>query len=281
MARIRSIWPTQWVDGAFLRLKPIERLLVLALRNIADDNGIFLLDPVEIKAQCLPSDEVDVTRIVQVLCADDTRIVRVFSANGSEYGQLRNFAEYQSPQKPKFHYPAPEQGPNDGPEWALNSKFPNDLHYSNLLVPYADDTGTIPVQYPYCKERKGMEGSGKESTHPPNPPPGGAASESPRQKQEGFKKSAPKTHDNLETKTPEFLTFWNLYAKKKNSGQAAKTWNKINPSKATVGLIMAAAKHQGRPKRREAPVHAQPVDMAESAGLVGQTQWPSSTRGQD
>jgi hypothetical protein len=106
MPRIRSLHPGQWTDADFCKLKPIARLLCLGLRNIADDHGVFIWDPYEIKIALLPVDNADIPVLLRDLYRTGT--VLKFRCDGRFYGQLRNFITYQKPQKPKYAHPWPK-----------------------------------------------------------------------------------------------------------------------------------------------------------------------------
>ena len=126
MARIRSIHPGQWTDDKFLSCSPLCRLLVLALRNESDDNGIFKWNLVEIKIRCLPLDNVDVQELLDE--AIQYNQLRKFEANDSTYGIIRNFQDWQRPKSPTFIYPVPEEllplkGRGMGKGYRLNDKY--------------------------------------------------------------------------------------------------------------------------------------------------------------
>jgi hypothetical protein len=103
MARIRSLHPGQWTDEEFVSCSAEARLLALALRNEADDNGVFQWKPTTLKMRLLPADSVDCAELLQELV--DTRQVMKFEVDGKSYGAIRNFHAFQSPRKPRPVYP--------------------------------------------------------------------------------------------------------------------------------------------------------------------------------
>lgn len=107
MGRIRSTHPDQWTDEAFVSCSPLARLFGLALRNIADDNGIFPWKPMQLRWQLLPNDNVDANELLCELL--DTNQVMRFDADDGTFGMIRNFARFQSPQRPSFKYPTPTE----------------------------------------------------------------------------------------------------------------------------------------------------------------------------
>ncbi|HEY0836722.1 MAG TPA: hypothetical protein VGE72_22620 [Azospirillum sp.] len=107
MARIRSVHPGLFTDEAFVSCTPLARLLSIGLWTEADDYGVFEWKPVTIKMRLLPVDNADVGALLAELEAGN--LIRRFSANGKEYGAVRNFCRYQRPKKPKAHYPLPAE----------------------------------------------------------------------------------------------------------------------------------------------------------------------------
>lgn len=103
MARIRSTHPGQWSDEDFVALSFPARILALALRNVADDHGIFEWKPLTIKMQLLPADSIDVADLLSEMVANN--IVTEFDAEGKRYGAIRNFMKWQRPKKPSYQYP--------------------------------------------------------------------------------------------------------------------------------------------------------------------------------
>lgn len=113
MARIRSTHPTQWTDAKFLSMSPMARLLTIAVRNEADDQGIFKWKPIELKIRLLPLDNVDMQALLSEMEAADQ--VRRYEINGAEYGIIRNFTKYQKPKSPNSLYPQPPEFPKSPP----------------------------------------------------------------------------------------------------------------------------------------------------------------------
>lgn len=143
MARIRSIHPGQWTDAEFLQNSPLARLLALALRNEADDQGVFEWKPAELKLRCLPSDDVDINALLTELV--NTRQVMQYVAGGKRFGLIRNFTVYQRPKTPTRLYPMPQ----NGEEFPFPADFPK-----------------IPE---ICPRRMKDEGEGGREVNPPSP----------------------------------------------------------------------------------------------------------------
>lgn len=143
MARIRSVHPGQWTAGDFLECSPLARLLALALRNQADDNGIFRWKPKTIKAECLPADNCDIDALLAELTANEQ--VKRYTIDGKEYGLIVDFTQWQRPKKPKYVHPIPD--------WFPTGTEP---------VPNDDDTGT--ENSPQRKEEGGRREEVEERT---------------------------------------------------------------------------------------------------------------------
>src|SRR5690242_9157192 len=104
--RIRSIHGGQWKDAEFLSCSPLARLLSIALRNLADDGGVFEWKPKTIKLELLPADNCEIESLLKELVENDQ--VFAFEAKGKKYGCIRNFKKYQRPRHPVFAHPQPD-----------------------------------------------------------------------------------------------------------------------------------------------------------------------------
>jgi hypothetical protein len=112
MARIRSLHPGQWTDEDFVQMSLAARLLTLAIRNEADDRGVFEWKPVTIKMRLMPVDNVDVGELLAEMVAHNQ--VRRFEIGGRQYGAIRNFAKFQKPKSPSYTFPEP-------PDWGSDA----------------------------------------------------------------------------------------------------------------------------------------------------------------
>ncbi|MBF0371707.1 MAG: hypothetical protein HQL52_19905 [Magnetococcales bacterium] len=112
MGRIRSVHPEQWTDDQFVTCTPQARLLAIAIRNDADDNGIFEWNPVKLKMRLMPADDVDVGTLLEELLR--TKQVMRYEVEGRALGMIRNFQRFQSPRKPTAKYPLPSESLPNG-----------------------------------------------------------------------------------------------------------------------------------------------------------------------
>lgn len=151
MARIRSVHPGQWTAGDFLECSPLARLLALAIRNVADDHGVFRWKPKSLKAECLPADNCDIGQLLGELISNDQ--VKKYAIDGKEYGLIVDFTQWQRPKKPKYLHPVPD--------WFSTSTEP---------VENQDDTSSEIL--PQRKEEGGNSGGVEESAREPEAPRG-------------------------------------------------------------------------------------------------------------
>lgn len=135
MARIRSTHPGQWTAGDFLECSPLARLLALALRNVADDHGIFRWKPKTIKAECLPADNCEIDSLLGELVAN--RQVQKYAIQGKDYGIILDFTQWQRPKKPKYLHPVP-------PEFSTSTEpVPNEEETGSEIPPQRKEEGGI------------------------------------------------------------------------------------------------------------------------------------------
>ena len=106
MSRIRSLFPEQWTDEDFVSCSMAARLLALALRNEADDNGVFEWKPMGLRIRLFPIDAVDIAALLAEL-VEHRQIVQ-FQADGRTFGAIRNFRLWQNPRNPMPRFPLPD-----------------------------------------------------------------------------------------------------------------------------------------------------------------------------
>jgi len=105
MARIRSVHPGQWTDEEYVSCSMTARLFAIALRNEADDQGVFPWKPLTLKMRLFPADDVDISALLDELAAAD--VIQRFELDGRAFGAIRNFARYQRPKKPTYTHVLP------------------------------------------------------------------------------------------------------------------------------------------------------------------------------
>ena len=103
MSRIRSLHPSQWTDGEFAQCSLAARLLLLGLRNEADDHGIFEWRPLSLKLRILPLDDLDVDELLAELAGRG--LIASYDVDGERYGVCLSW--HQQPQHPSYRYPQP------------------------------------------------------------------------------------------------------------------------------------------------------------------------------
>jgi hypothetical protein len=103
MARIRSIHPGIWTDDEFVLLQMAARLLFIGLLNECDDQGVFMWKPTQLKMRLLPADNVNVSTLLDELTK--AGFIRRYAVNGSAFGAVRHFREFQHPKRPNAVHP--------------------------------------------------------------------------------------------------------------------------------------------------------------------------------
>lgn len=93
MARIRTIKPEFWTDGAMIRLPLEVRLFYIGLWNFACDRGHMEDDPLGLKLKVLPADAVDPDDLIRQL-VEAGRLERL-AVGGKSYLAIPSFADHQ------------------------------------------------------------------------------------------------------------------------------------------------------------------------------------------
>ena len=120
MARIRSVHPGIWTDEAFVSVSRDARLLFIGLLNECDDHGAFEWKPLQIKMKLCAGDDAPIGTVSGWLKElVEVNLVQRYETNGSCYGAVRNFRQWQRPKKPNPIYPMPAEvrkytGPKNG-----------------------------------------------------------------------------------------------------------------------------------------------------------------------
>ena len=95
MARMRFIKPAFFLNDALADLKPLTRLLFVALWCLADRNGRLNDRPRAIRVQALPFDRCNVATMLQDL--HDAKFIIRYEDSDTGYIQIVNFKKHQSP----------------------------------------------------------------------------------------------------------------------------------------------------------------------------------------
>jgi hypothetical protein len=157
VARIRSTHPGQWTSGDFLECSPLARLLALAVRNVADDHGVFRWKPTSLKAECLLADNCDIGALLGELVLNN-QVVR-YSVDGKEYGIIKDFTQWQRP-KSRNTSTQFRTGSPPVPYWYRTSSPP--VPNSRTMKHPRARTGTTPNPHQYGKSSAEEGGRRKE-----------------------------------------------------------------------------------------------------------------------
>ena len=95
MPRIRSIKPDFFTNDELAEVKPVGRLLFIGLWCMADKEGRLTDRPTRIKAQILPFDGTDVSKLLDGL--QERGFIQRYEVDGERYIQVVNFAKHQRP----------------------------------------------------------------------------------------------------------------------------------------------------------------------------------------
>ncbi|MDF2915964.1 MAG: hypothetical protein K0S70_181 [Microbacterium sp.] len=95
MARIRTIKPDYWTDGKVVSWSPFARLLFIGMWNFTMcDHGHVADDPMKLKLQILPMDDVDIDALLAEIM-DSGRVKRVTDPEGRTYLHITRFGDHQ------------------------------------------------------------------------------------------------------------------------------------------------------------------------------------------
>lgn len=214
MARIRTVKPEFWTDGAIVKMSPWARLLFIGTWNFTlCDHGHLDDDPLRLKMQVFPNDPVNVEDLLEELLSSG-RLTRVSDEEGRTYLHIRRFEDHQKID-PRWKTRCP----------ACNSPKLTETHASlsepqRVLGEAHRDSPKLTATPP----RKGWEGMGRENTRPPttpNPPPVKAVKATPAEPE-------------------EFETFWKTYPRREAKGAARTAYIKAL-KKTTPNVIIKAS----------------------------------------
>jgi len=111
VARIRTIKPSFWGDGAVCRISRDARLLMLGLISMADDEGRFLGSTAAINGYVFPNDDLPPTRVKRWLAEiEKAGLVHIYSIDGIAYGCFLTYSKHQRISHPQASTLPPPQG---------------------------------------------------------------------------------------------------------------------------------------------------------------------------
>lgn len=225
MARIRSIHPGIWRDKSFVKVSAYARLLYIGILNECDDKGAFKWEPIELKMNLMPVDNVDVDALLAELSAVDR--IRMYEVAGQEYGAVRNFGKFQSPKKPNDLYPMPDQYRI----YAATGKASTELDEDE------GGGGTEPEQVKPKPVPPSSEPTELQLTSVP------INSENPRQ-MEGRGEGEEEEKERSSLRSPraddgDFETFWRAYPRKVGKGAVSRMWPSVM-KKTSVSVLLQA-----------------------------------------
>jgi hypothetical protein len=109
MPRIRSVKPEFWDDQKMAMISRDSRLVYIGIWNQSDDYGVCRANPIFLKNQIFPHEEISVKQFSGWL--EELKMlkrIKPFSANGENYLYLPHFKDHQSIDRPsRIRYPSP------------------------------------------------------------------------------------------------------------------------------------------------------------------------------
>lgn len=102
MARIRTIKPSFWRDEEVSRLKHDERLFLVGLISLADDDGRFVASQSSVCGYIYPHEEITpgvFKRLMKAVVS--TGIVELYDVRGLTYGWLPKYRKHQRINRPQ------------------------------------------------------------------------------------------------------------------------------------------------------------------------------------
>ena len=108
MARIRSIKPEFWTSEQIVECSPNARLMFVGLWTFADDNGIHPTNPMRIKMQVFPADDIssaDIRRMLDELSLNG--LIEIYDVDGKEFFRITGWGKHQKIDQPTYRFPLP------------------------------------------------------------------------------------------------------------------------------------------------------------------------------
>jgi hypothetical protein len=145
--RSRNIKPGFFKNDELAEIDPLGRILFIGLWCLADRDGRLESRSKKIKAEVLPYDTCNITKLLRDLEAKN--FIIQYSVNGCNYIQINNFQKHQHPhiKEAESTIPAPDLHQIDMVRKRL---IPDSL----LLIPDIPDSGSPPVPKPVSKNSK-------------------------------------------------------------------------------------------------------------------------------
>jgi len=97
MPRIRTVKPSFWTSTQVVQCSIAARLLFIGLWNFCDDDGIHPADPLRLKMEVLPADDIDTAPLTSELEA--AGLIERITANGKQFWRVTGW-HHQKIDKP-------------------------------------------------------------------------------------------------------------------------------------------------------------------------------------
>ena len=108
MARARTIKPSFWTSEQVMLLPVMARLLFIGMWNFADDNGVYPVSLIQLKAQIFPSDSFSLDDIKSwVSSLIEQKLIKEYSISDVKFWIITGWKKHQKIDKPTPYYPLP------------------------------------------------------------------------------------------------------------------------------------------------------------------------------
>ena len=166
MSRIRTIKPGFWTDGNIVVLSPFARLLYIGMWNFAMcDHGHVADDPMKLKLEVLPADDVDIVALIDELMVR-RRVVRVEDPEGRSYLLVKRFEDHQKVD-PRWKTRCPACTHRDSltiTETPVSLSESERVSSSSQVNPDLTETHSSSPKLTLGRDGKGWEGKEKTSS---------------------------------------------------------------------------------------------------------------------
>jgi hypothetical protein len=141
--------------------------LFIGLLNECDDQGVFMWKPTQLKMRLLPADNVSVSTLLDELTK--AGFIRRYAVNGSAFGAVRHFREFQRPKKPNAVHPITNEIRSFSGTKAEHNSPPVGNGGGSGGEPVPDRFGTPSPRIGGEGSKKVREGREAKGLHPLNP----------------------------------------------------------------------------------------------------------------
>ena len=253
MARIRTVKPEFWQDEKIGELTPLARLLFIGCWNLADDEGLLKLNPLSLKSQIFPYDDISAEDSKNILgeLLDLSLVFQYKDQKNQVYGWIPNFRKHQRIDKPQAaKHPLPSlQNPEIKKQYAMRDDFICHVCGEEIVLGEPELRRKLSLDHIKPRSKGGLDtptnikiahfgcnASKKDSYDSENIP--GTVSDGKERKGKEGKGTGKGKELSPPAQSIPFDIFWNRYPRKTNKQKAEAAWKKLNPSEGLLNEII-------------------------------------------